>query len=141
MKKVLFSTKCSTILLPLEEYQITDIFLKFSMDDFIISVGQSSNACGVSSVLEIKHKDTADFELKLCQDLVGNCSSISVERLRFALCSSDVKKILNTPALLERLTREGAAILRRDAVEHPNRQRRTHALLGMSVSHRGRCPR
>ena len=87
----------------------------------------------MSSVLKIKHKDTLDFELKLCQDLVGNCGSISVERLRFALCSADVRKILNTPALLERLTRKGAANLQQDAVEHPNRQRRTHALLGMSV--------
>jgi hypothetical protein len=133
VKKVLCDTGCSTILLPLEEDQITLIFLKFSADDFIISVGESSNPGGLSSVLKIKHKDTVDFELKLCQDLVGNCSSISVERLRFALCSADVRKILNTPALLERLTRQGAANLRQDAVEHPNRQRRTHALLGMSV--------
>jgi hypothetical protein len=44
-----------------------------------------------------------------------------------------VKKILNTPALLERLTSQGAANLRQDAAEDPNRQRRTHALLGMSV--------
>jgi hypothetical protein len=69
---------CSAILLPLEEDQITDIFLKLSIDDFINSVDVSSNA-----VLIIKHKDAADFELKLCQDLVGNCSSNSVERLRF----------------------------------------------------------
>ena len=108
-----------------EDDATTVIFLKFSTDDFIISVGESSNPRGLSSVLKIKHKGTVDFELKLCQDLVGNCSSISVERLRFALCSADVRKILNTPALLERLTRQGAANLRQDAVEHPNRQRRT----------------
>jgi hypothetical protein len=103
------------------------------MDDFIISVGVSSSSVGVSSVFKIKHKDAADFELKLCQDLAGNSSSIFVERLRFALCSSDVKEILNTPALLERLTSQGAAKLRQEAAKDQNRQRRTHALLGMSV--------
>jgi hypothetical protein len=72
VKMVLCDTGCSTILLPLEEDQITDIFLKFCMDDFIISVARSSNAAGVSSFLRIKHKDTPNFELKLCQDLVSN---------------------------------------------------------------------
>ena len=76
VKKVLCDTGCSTILLPLEEDKITVIFLKFSANDFIISVGESSNPGGLSSVLKIKHKDTEDFELILCQDLIGNCSNL-----------------------------------------------------------------
>jgi hypothetical protein len=133
VKKVLCDTGCSTILLPLEEDQIFEIFHKFSKDAYSISTGESHNAGGRSSVLKIKFKGTPDFEVKLCQDLVGNRRSMSIERLRFALCSADVTRILNTPELLERLSLQGAANLRQDAVDNPNRHRRTHALLGMSV--------
>ena len=133
VKRVLCDTGCSTILLPLEEDQIFEIFRKFSKDAYSISTGESHNARGRSSILKIKFKGKRDFEVKLCQDLVGNRRSMSVERLRFALCSADVTRILNTPELLERLSLQGAAHLRQDAADNPNRQRRTHALLGMSV--------
>jgi hypothetical protein len=133
VKKVLTDTGYSTILMPLEEGQIVDVFRQFSMEDFTISIGDSHNAGGQSSVLKIKYKDKVDFEVKLCQDLVGDCAVIFIERLRFALCSSDVNRILNTPDLLARLSQQGVASLKKDAAEHPNRQRRTHALLGMSI--------
>ena len=71
--------------------------------NFPISTRESHNAGGRSFVLKIKFKGTPDFEVKLCQDLVGNRRSMYVERLRFALCSADVTRILNTLELLERL--------------------------------------
>jgi hypothetical protein len=133
VKKVLCDTGCSTCLLPLEENQIDDIFLKFPKEDFIISINDSQNAGGQSPVLKIKNKDKVEFELKFCQDIIGNRVSISADLLRFSLCSSDVKKILETPALLGRLNPQSAVNLRKDAVNCPNRQRRTHALLGLSI--------
>lgn len=99
----------------------------------MISIGRSQKAGGESSILKIRGKCKANFEIKFCQDIIGNRVSVTIDLLRFALCSSDVKKILDTPALLQRLSQHGATSLRKDAVIHSNRLRRTHALLGMSV--------
>ena len=118
--------------MPLEEDQIDAIFLNFPGDDFI-TIGRSQKAVGESCILKIRCKDKVDFEIKFCQDIKGNRVSVTIDLLRFALCSSDVKNILETPALLQRLSKHGTASLREDAANYPNRLRRTHALLGMSV--------
>jgi hypothetical protein len=128
VRKVLCDYGCSTTLLPLEEDQIISLFLNFPMEDFLISVVEMSSSAGRSSVLRIEYIDFKDFHVKLCQDLVGNCVSMSVEVLAFSLCSSDIKTILQTPALLERLTQQDAANLRRAAVEQAYQKRRTHAV-------------
>ena len=133
VKKILCHTGCSNCLLPLEEDQIDAVFLKFPGDDFMITIGRSQKAGGESCILKIRGKDKVDFEVKFCQDIIGNRVSVTIDLLRFALCSSDVKKILETPALLQRLSQHGTASLREDAANYPNRLRRTHALLGMSV--------
>jgi hypothetical protein len=133
VRKVLCDNGCSTTLLPLEDDQIISLFLKFPMEGFLISVVKMSSSAGRTSVLQIEYIDLEDFHVKLCQDLAGNCVSMSVEVLTFALCSSDIKTILQTPALLERLTQQDAANLRRAAVEQAYHKRRTHAVLGMSV--------
>ena len=103
------------------------------MEDCLISVVEMSSSAGRSSVLQIEYIDFYDFHVKLCQDLVGNCVSISVEVLSFLLCSSDISTILQTPALSERLTQQDAASLRRASAEQAYHKRRTHAVLGMSV--------
>jgi hypothetical protein len=109
VRKVLCDNGCSTTLLPLEKDQIISLYLKFPMEDFLISVVEMSSSAGRSSVLQIEYIDFYDFHVKLCQDLVGNCVSLSVEVLSFLLCSSDIREILQTPALLERLTQQDAA--------------------------------
>jgi|GEM_PF-6137969 len=136
IKKVLCDTGCSTILLPLEENQLHELFSNFSSPDFIISIGGSENNGGDTPVLKICHTKKINFDVKLCQDLVGNDSIIQIKFLRFSLCSEDVNNILGMEEFFSRLTEPGLDKLRKDQSAHLEksfRKRRSHALLGQSV--------
>lgn len=155
VRKVLVDTGCSTYLLPIQEGQLSEFFKTFSStsastfpppststpEEFTFTVGVSITAGGKCPVLKVMEANGKDFHVKLCQDLVGNNSLISIDTLRFSLCSEDIDAILNTPEYTNLLTEVGLDILKTDLQNHPNRERRSHALLGTFVLKEMSCVR
>ena len=133
VRKVLCDTGCSTTLLPIEVGRVRELFEKYRAESSIITIGGSNNAGGYSPVLIIEHNDGSKFVVKLCQNLVGSSEVLTLPRLRFSLCSDDVRTILEASDLSDRLNRPGREKLLEDSKSHPTRARRTHALLGQSI--------
>ena len=73
VKKVLCDTGCSTILLPLEENQLSEFFSSFPASDYIISVGDSDNAGGNTPVLKVCKIHNAPFDVYILKSITLQC--------------------------------------------------------------------
>lgn len=131
VKKVLVDSGCSSILLPIEENSLDSLFQRFPSDDFIASIGGSNGVGGGSLVLLFCNVGRIGFEVKLCQDIVGHAESLTVENLRFSLCSEDSAAILESQDLRNRFGT--AEIKKLQSSLDRTIARRSHALLGQSV--------
>ena len=135
VKKVLCDSGCSSILLPIEDGQLSSIFDLFPGDKFAYSIEGSNDVGGRSPVLIIQWLSRELFKVEICKDIIGHdCKNVEIKRLRFSLCSKDIKHIINTPEYSERFyERDDIKWLNDDVTSNPERDRRTHALLGQSI--------
>jgi hypothetical protein len=136
VKRVLCATGCNTILLPLEENQIHELFTTFPSDEYFMKVKESSNAGGTCPVLTIERNDRRDIKLNLCTDLINSDTDLGVDMLRFHVCSADVSVLLSVSNnYLRRFSEAGKKALTDDMKQHKEqpRGRRSCALLGQSV--------
>ena len=130
---MLCDTGCSITSFAIEEGRVVTVFEICTAKSSIITIGRSSNVRGRSPVLLIEHKDCSKFDVKLYQDLVSSPDVLTLPRLRFSLCSTDLQTILQASDLTARLSKHGLGRLIDDNTSHPKWVRRTHALLGQSV--------
>ena len=72
---------------------VSDNSLKHTLRKAASSRCGSSNVGGHSPVQRIEYKDGSKFDVKLCQDLVGSPEVLTLQRLRFSLCSTDIQTI------------------------------------------------
>lgn len=131
VKKVLVNSGCSSILLPIEENSLYNLFQLFPRDKFTASIGGSNDVGGGSLVLLFCSIGRISFEVKLCQDIVGHDEALAIKTLRFSLCSEDSSAILQSQELRNRFGT--AEIQKLELSMSRNIARRSHALLGQSV--------
>eukprot|EP01041_Mallomonas_annulata_P004302 gene4302-8554_t len=86
---------------------------------------------GGSPVLLVEEIRRVKFSVELCTDIIGhNCNNIHIDRVRFSLCSEDIKPIVETPAICVRLLPGKIEMLSNDLKTSPSC---LHALLGQSI--------
>ena len=141
VKKVKIADGADSVLLFISDWQmLNQLDLKFPAQggyDFALSQGT-----GISSkfpLLAVSNRSPhAKFSVKLSTDILPNnrSSTLSLETLKFALCSEDIRDLFRNRCvtLKGRLSQRDFVLLTRWANSSTaNISRRTHALLGQKI--------
>lgn len=130
VETMMIHSGCSSILLPLRENEVLQVFEKFKPEEHHFDIGKSR---GTSLTLKVTRR-IGRIDVRLCADFLKEM--IPIPFLRFHLCKADLELLKDHPLLNAKqhqsiATALGTAAAAGSATE-PQR-RRVHGLIGQSI--------
>lgn len=122
VENMMVDTGCSSVLLPLRENEVLQIFEKFKPTEYRFDINESIHAAHTLKVT----KRMGRIDARLCADVLKE--TIALPFLRFHLCRSDLELLTSHPAL----TSEQHAMIA-TALPSANTKRRAYGIIGQSI--------